>query len=117
MHMPKTPDELAAHFATATEGIPGLERRKMFGYPAAFVGGNMVTGLHGTSWHVRLPKDAQAELLAAGGTQFAPMPGRPMTGYIVLPPQIVDDERSLRTWLDRAVAFGQSLPPKAGRKK
>jgi hypothetical protein len=40
-----------------------------------------------------------------------------MTGYIVLPPQIVDDERSLRTWLDRAVAFGQSLPPKAGRKK
>jgi TfoX/Sxy family transcriptional regulator of competence genes len=117
MHMPKTPDELTARFASATEAIPGLERRKMFGYPAGFVGGNMVTGLHGMSWHVRLPKEEQTELLAAGGTQFAPMPGRPMTGYIVLPQPIVDDERALRTWLDRAVACGRTLPEKAGRRK
>jgi TfoX/Sxy family transcriptional regulator of competence genes len=117
MHMPKTPDELAARFAMATEGIPGLERRKMFGYPAAFVNGNMVTGLHGTSWHVRLPEDQQAELRALGGTNFAPMPDRPMRGYVVLPAAVLENESALREWLDRSVAFGRTLAPKAGRKK
>ena len=117
MHMPKTPDELAARFASATEGIPGLERRKMFGYPAAFVNGNMVTGLHGTNWHVRIPEADQAELARIGGAPFEPMPGRPMRGYIILPPAVLENEPELRECLDRAVAFGRSLPPKASRRK
>jgi TfoX/Sxy family transcriptional regulator of competence genes len=115
MAMPETPDELAARFASVTEGIPGVERRKMFGYPAAFVNGNLVTGLHGSSWHVRLPAEAQAELLAAGGAPFEPMAGRPMRGYVILPAAILGDERALREWLDRAVAFGRSLPPKKSK--
>jgi len=112
MRMPKTPDELAARFASATEGIPGVERRKMFGYPAAFVGGNLVTGLYGEGWHVRLREDAQAELLAAGGRPFEPMPGRPMRGYVYLPDEVVADPSALASWLDRAVAFGRTLPAK-----
>lgn len=112
MDMPKTPDQLAARFASATEGIPGVERRKMFGYPAAFVNGNLVSGLYGAGWHVRLPEDQQAELVAAGGRPFEPMAGRPMRGYVILPPSVVEDEATLVTWLDRAVAFGRTLPPK-----
>lgn len=117
MHMPKTPDELAARFASATEGIPGVERRKMFGYPAAFVNGNLVTGLHGESWHVRVPDEDQEELRSIGGSPFAPMPGRPMRGYVVLPPAVLENGPALREWIDRAVAFGRSLPPKAPRRK
>ncbi len=117
MQMPKTPDALAARFATATEGIPGLERRKMFGYPAGFVNGNMVTGLYGAGWHVRVPPEATAELLAAGGRPFEPMPGRPMRGYTVMSDEIVGDDAALRGWLDRAVAYGMALPPKPGRSR
>jgi TfoX/Sxy family transcriptional regulator of competence genes len=112
MQMPKSPPDLVARFATATEGIPGIERRKMFGYPAAFVNGNLVTGLFGDGWHVRLPEDQQAEILAAGGRTFEPMAGRAMRGYVMLPADVLDDDRALATWLDRAVAFGQTLPPK-----
>jgi hypothetical protein len=46
-------------FGAAVAGIEGLETRKMFGYPAGFIGGNMVTGLHQESWIVRLPDTAR----------------------------------------------------------
>ena len=50
-----------------------LTRRQMFGYPAAFVGGNMVTSPHLDRWVVRLPDDAREELLAIdGSTPFLP---------------------------------------------
>ena len=108
----KSPPELADRFAALTDGIEGLERRKMFGWPAGFVGGNMVTGLFGTDWHVRLPESDGAELAAAGGAPFEPVPGRPMRGYWLLPAAIVADDAAVRAWLDRAVGFGRTLPPR-----
>ena len=42
------------------DGYPDAARKKMFGYPAAFVGGNMATGLFADRWVVRLP-DAEIE--------------------------------------------------------
>jgi TfoX/Sxy family transcriptional regulator of competence genes len=115
MQMPKTPDDLAARFGSMTDGIAGLERRKMFGYPSGFVNGNLVTGLFGNGWHVRLAEADQAEVLAAGGRPFEPMAGRTMRGYVMLPDDVLADDAGLRAWLDRAVAFGRSLPAKPKR--
>jgi hypothetical protein len=85
----------------------------MFGYPAIFVGGNLVTSLHESRWIVRLREEDRAALLALPGTgPFEPMPGRPMSGYVALSPAIVADDAAVRHWVDRAVAFGRSLPPK-----
>ena len=39
---------------------PDAQRKQMFGYPAAFVGGNMATGLFAEQWVVRLP-DAEID--------------------------------------------------------
>ena len=90
----------------------------MFGWPAGFVGGNMVTGLFGAGWHVRVPEPDAAELVAAGGSPFEPMPGRAMRGYWLLPASVLADDAAVRGWLDRAVAFGRTLPPKeSGRKR
>ena len=41
----KSPPELVERFAAVMDRYPDAERKKMFGYPAAFVGGNMATGL------------------------------------------------------------------------
>jgi len=40
------------------------------------------------------------------------MPGRAMAGYVALPPAVIADDRAIRTWVDRAIAFGETLPPK-----
>jgi TfoX/Sxy family transcriptional regulator of competence genes len=109
----KSPPDLVERFRALTADLPDVEPRQMFGYPAVFVGGNLVTSLHETRWIVRLPADDQAALLELPGTgPFEPMPGRPMNGYIALSPPIVDDDAAVRHWVDRAMAFGRSLPPK-----
>jgi TfoX/Sxy family transcriptional regulator of competence genes len=109
----KAPPELVERFGAITGEIPDAERRQMFGYPAVFVGGNLVTSLHESRWIVRLPDEDRAALLALPGTgPFEPMPGRPMNGYVALSPPIVDDDAVVRHWVDRAMAFGRRLPPK-----
>ncbi|HEY6058144.1 MAG TPA: TfoX/Sxy family protein [Candidatus Limnocylindrales bacterium] len=109
----KSPPALVARFAEVLDRYPDAKRRQMFGYPAAFIGGNMVTSLHGERWVVRLSEDSRGELLAlAGAGPFEPMPGRPMKGYATLPPSVVADDSELHAWVRRAIEFGQTLPPK-----
>jgi TfoX/Sxy family transcriptional regulator of competence genes len=112
----KAPAALVERFAAAVAGIEGLEQRKMFGYPAAFVGGNMVTGLHQESWIVRLGEDDRSLLASQGWQTFAPMPGRPMREYLALPSEVAADPETARSWVERAAAHGRTLPPKAPRK-
>jgi TfoX/Sxy family transcriptional regulator of competence genes len=110
----KSSPELVEQFEAATTRLlaePGVERRQMFGYPACFVGGNMFTGLHQQRWVVRLAEADREALAAAGGTAFEPMPGRPMTGFLVLPASLSAGD-AIVPWLERALAFGRSLPAK-----
>ena len=93
-----------------------MSLRRMFGYPAAFVNGNLATSLHRANWVVRLPGPAAAELLAIeGAAPFEPMPGRPMRGYVVLPTAIVADDDALAAWVARAIEYTAGLPPKPGK--
>jgi len=108
----KSPDELVERFGAAVAGIEGLETRKMFGYPAGFIGGNMVTGLHQESWIVRLPDEERHERLDAGWSTFEPMPGRPMRGYVAMPLDVRDDPDAARGWVERAAAHVRTMPPK-----
>lgn len=112
----KAPTELVDRFAAAVAGIEGLEQRKMFGYPAAFIGGNMVTGLHAESWIVRLSEKDRSSLAAQGWLTFAPMPGRPMREYLTLPAAVAADPQTARGWVERAAAYGRTLSPKTPRK-
>ena len=91
----------------------------MFGYPAAFVNGNMATGLHQADWMVRLGEPERAALVAKGGHPFEPMPGRPMREYVVLPKAVLGERRALAQWVKRGVDYTASLPPKqqAGKAK
>lgn len=113
----RSPDALVARFAAILEGFPAAERRRMFGYPAAFVGGNLATALHGPRWVVRLGSDDQAAAAATGATPFEPMPGRTMRGWLVLPAAVVEDDATLADRVDRSLAFAASLPPKESRRR
>ena len=108
MKMEKAPTELVERFgAFMGERFPDVERRKMFGYPAAFVNGNLATGLFASSWFVRLP-----EADAAGMDTLTPMAGRPMRGYYIVPSATVADDDALTPWVRKAVGHARTLPPK-----
>jgi TfoX/Sxy family transcriptional regulator of competence genes len=109
----KSPPELVARFDAVAARFPEAERRKMFGYPALFVGGNLVTGLFADRWMIRLGPDDLAELIAMpGGGAFEPMAGKPMKGYATVPTSVVADDAALDDWVRRSIGFGQGLPAK-----
>lgn len=113
----KSPPALIARFGAALPAHPGLVRKPMFGYPAAFVNGHMVCGLFQDEVVVRLGKEGAAEAVAQGRAQpFAPMPGRVMTGYVRVREEDGLDPAALSAWLARALDHTLTLPPKAATK-
>lgn len=92
---------------------PAVVRRTMFGYPCAFVNGNMFAGLFGDDFFARLPEDDRAAFLARkDGLPFEPAPGRVMKDYILVGPELAADEEALKALLRRALAQAKTLPEK-----
>lgn len=111
----KSSPALIALFDGAVPDRPGVERRQMFGYPAAFANGQLFMGLHEQRFLLRLPDTARSELLAIGATAFEPMPGRSMREYVVLPATVVDDAALLKEWVGQALAHVTAMPPKPAK--
>ena len=108
----KPSEELIKTFESVVPGPPAVPRQ-MFGFPAAFVNGNMFMGLHQEDMLLRLPEDSRAELLKVSGARiFEPMPGRPMREYVVVPPSLISDRKKLASWVAKALEYGSSLKPK-----
>lgn len=109
----KSPSSLVDLFAACLPEWPGLERRQMFGYPAAFVNGNMFAGLFQDRAMARLPPRSRAALEAAYGAKpFEPIPGRPMKAYLELPADVLDDEGQFADLLAEAFVFTSAMAPK-----
>ena len=108
----KSPPTLVERFAAVMDRYPDVVRKKMFGYPAAFVGGNMATGLFADRWVVRLP-DAEIERAkAAGAGSFEPVPGKPMKAFVSIPEADIAIDSAIQTWVERGLAHAASLPAK-----
>ena len=112
----KAPPALVAQFEQLTAALPMVEPRKMFGYPAAFVNGQMFASLFQDHFILRLPAaEREAFISAHGARVFEPMPGRPMREYVEVPPALLKSGRELDDWLAKGLAYAQSLPPKAAK--
>jgi TfoX/Sxy family transcriptional regulator of competence genes len=113
--------------ASATEAAvdPILERlraalagrqfteQKMFGGTCFLISGNMLVGASKRGLLVRVGKAAHTE--AAGRPHARPMEmrGRVMEGYVHVAPAGTASVADLRSWLDLALAFVDTLPAKA----
>jgi TfoX/Sxy family transcriptional regulator of competence genes len=111
MEFRKSPQQLLDAFEAAMPSAPAV-KRPMFGYPAGFVNGNMFMGLFADKMFVRLPEDSRAELMGIGGTTFEPMPGRPMRDYVVIPQTMIAKPPELKSWVAKALRYGDSLQAK-----
>lgn len=97
--------------------LPGnVERRKMFGYPAAFVNGNMAAGLHRDDLVMKLDEKDRDALMKAGGKPFVVM-GRTMKEFVVAPRDFQSKPAELRKWISRSIAFASTRPPKKKGKR
>jgi TfoX/Sxy family transcriptional regulator of competence genes len=104
-------DDLAASVRAALAGTGAVREVKMFGGIGFMLNGNMVAGASKRGLLLRVGKDRQGDALAQPGARPMVMRGRTMEGYIYVDPP-APNEKALRTWLQLAVAFVQTLPPK-----
>jgi TfoX/Sxy family transcriptional regulator of competence genes len=100
-----------AAFRAVVPANPGVTVRPMFGSLAAFAGGQMFMCLFADELYVRLGEADRANLMAAGGEPFEPMPGRPMREYVSLPDWQAPSAAA-REWSGRALAYALSLGPR-----
>ena len=85
MSMPKPSEQAKSAFQKLVPPDPAVTTRPMFGNLSGFVNGNMFCGLFGEDLFVRVSDDDQAKIRKQGGRPFEPMPGRAMTGYVLVP--------------------------------
>lgn len=109
MKWEKATPETVALFDSLVPTIPIVERRKMFGYPCAFVNRNMFCGVFENSIFVRLPENRRVELIKKGWLNFAPMPGRIMKEYLVIPKW---KEKSSEGIFKESLEYALTLKPK-----
>jgi len=113
----KTPPEVLSAFEAARPKDPRVVTRPMFGYAAYFVNGNMIGGTFQDMIMVRVSEDDALSLVKAKkALPFEPMAGRPMRGYVTVPPADVARPKALAGWLDRALAQTLTLPAKGATK-
>jgi hypothetical protein len=87
--------------------------QKMFGGTCFMLNGNMLIGTSKRGLLVRVGKAAHAAAVARPHARPMEMGGRAMEGYVHVAPEGTATETDLARWLDLALAFVETLPPKS----
>ncbi|KUM27084.1 hypothetical protein AU467_17905 [Mesorhizobium loti] len=106
-----TPDPMVERLRAAL-GARAFTEQKMFGGTCFMINGNMLIGTSKRGLLVRVGKDAHAAAAARPHASPMEMGGRSMEGYVHVAPEGTATDADLRGWLDRALAFVATLPPK-----
>jgi TfoX/Sxy family transcriptional regulator of competence genes len=116
MKLIKPSPGLIQEFKAMARQLSAGELRKMFGYDAVFVNGNMAVGLWQNTCVAKLPEAERRQLIEAGqAIPFAPSGGHAMGAWLELSEELAHDPEELQAWSERAVRFVATLPPKAPR--
>jgi TfoX/Sxy family transcriptional regulator of competence genes len=94
-----------------------VSERKMFGGLCFMVGEHMSVGIVGSDLMVRVGPDQWETCLAKPHATVMDFTGRPMKGFVYVDGPGISTAAKLRTWVDRGVAYADSLPPKKKKAK
>ncbi len=103
---------LAQRVREALEAQPGVAERQMFGGLAFMIGGHMCCGVTGDDLVARVGPAAYEAALRRAHARPMDLTGRPLTGFVYVGPKGTARRASLRRWVDDALRFVRSLPPK-----
>jgi TfoX/Sxy family transcriptional regulator of competence genes len=106
-------EELAERIHGLVGDQPGLAEKKMFGGLAFLINGNMSVAASGQGGlMIRCAPEQTDSLLEEPGTERFVMRGRAMEGWLRVDDDAIQTEANLSRWVNRGVAYAQSLPPK-----
>jgi TfoX/Sxy family transcriptional regulator of competence genes len=88
-----------------------LEMR-MFGGIAFLLRGNMAVGVVKEDLMVRVGPEAYEDLVGQPYARPMDFTHRPLKGFVYVAPEGVESDADLRRWIERGVAFANSLPAK-----
>jgi TfoX/Sxy family transcriptional regulator of competence genes len=118
MKLVKPSPGLIAEFKAVVAQLPRAQPRKMFGYDALFVNGNMAVGLWANTCVLKLAEADREKLLKRGqAVPFMPTGSGKMGTWIELSEELAHDPEELLGWSARAVDYVASLPPKQVKAK
>ncbi len=103
---------LAERCRIALRDQPGIAEKKMFGGVVFQLAGNILVGVWQTSLIVRLGPEPAAAALQQPHVREFDVTGRPMRGWVMVDPEGLDSVRQLAGWIEQAVRFVETLPPK-----
>ena len=89
-----------------------ISERKMFGGLAFLTNGHMFCGVVKADLMLRLGEEAAATALRRPHTRPMDFTGKPLKSMIYVEPGGLDSDESLRTWVESALKFVKTLPPK-----
>jgi TfoX/Sxy family transcriptional regulator of competence genes len=90
----------------------GVTERRMFGGLAFLLHGNMCCGVLDRDVVLRLGSDGATRALSDPRTRPMDFTGRPLRSMVYVGPAGYRSDADLRAWIDRAVAYARSLPPR-----
>ena len=92
-----------------------VSERRMFGGLAFMVRGHMCCGIQGERLMVRVGPERHDEALAWPHASPMDFTGKPIRGFLYVQPAGLKTAAQLRRWVDAAVAYVGSVPPKKAR--
>lgn len=89
-----------------------VEEKKMFGSICFFFNGNALAGVWKDRLIARLgPDEGEAALLEPHVKEFD-ITGKPMKNWVLVKPEGVEGDDTLKSWVERAMKFVRTLPKK-----
>jgi len=104
--------ELAERVRASLKRRKGATEQSMFGGVCFLINGNMCCGIREDDLVLRLGKPGVLDALTEPHTRPMDLTGKVMTTMVYVSQQGCKEPGQLRDWLDKAVRFSRTLPPK-----
>lgn len=106
-------ETLAQRVHTLLKCQQGFTQRKMFGGLCFMLHGNMCCGITKNDLMLRLGEKNALKALERPYTRQMDFTGRPIKSMIFVEQPGYNDDDELKFWINKAVMFVKSLPPKS----
>ena len=89
-----------------------IAKKKMFGGIGYLINGNLCFGIHRESLVLRVSPEKAEQLMKSEYVAPFDITGRPMKGWLLISPDVLETEDQLLDMLTLGVSFTETLPKK-----